>query len=148
VDAAAAQGFIGFHTGGARAIGRPLKVSREGVVAVVAAVKAWLTMDHESRLLSIEERLSIIQGRLSGIPNTRTDLVHHPRQYWGSSLNVVLDTGSVGKTAEQVATELDTGDPRIWVTADGEDTIVVRAHELREGEEAIVADRLRAVLTS
>ena len=44
VDAAAAHGFIGFHTGGARAIGRPLKVTRDGVVAVVAAVRAWLTM--------------------------------------------------------------------------------------------------------
>jgi L-seryl-tRNA(Ser) seleniumtransferase len=148
VDAAAAQGFIGFHTGGFRAIGRPLKVTRDGVVAVVAAVRAWLTMDHESRLLAIEERLAAIQRRLSGTPNVATDLVHNPRHYWGSSLNVVLDTGTLGRNAEEVAAELDAGDPRIWVTAEGEDTIIVRAHELREDEEAIVADRLRAALTS
>ena len=147
VDAAAAHGFIGFHTGGARAIGRPLKVTRDGVVAVVAAVRAWLTMDHESRLLSIEERLAAIQRGLSGTPNVATDLVHNPRHYWGSSLNVVLDIGTLGKNAEEVAAELDAGDPRIWVTVEGEDTIIVRAHELREDEEAIVADRLRAVLT-
>ena len=145
VDAVVAQGFIGFHTGGFRAIGRPMKVDRHGVVAVVAALKRWLTMDHESRLLGIEEKLSTIRRGLQGVPNVRASLVRL-QNYWGSSLEVVMDTRALGKSAEEVVDELANGNPRVWVTAKSDDTLEVNAHTLNEGEEKIVSERLRSVL--
>ena len=147
VDAVVAHGFIGFHTGGFRAIGRPMKVDRHGVIGVVAALKRWLTMDHESRLLGIEEKLSTIQGGLQGIPNVRASLVRL-QSYSGSSLHVVIDTNALGKSAEEVANELANGNPRVWVLTQGDDTLDVSAHTLNEGEEKIVSERLRSVLLS
>ena len=69
--------------------------------------------------------------------------------------------GAFGKSAEDVARELDDGDPRIWVGLGGgdfqkglylhdpsipEDTFVVNAHALKPGEDEIVAERIEDVL--
>ena len=145
VDAVVAHGFIGFHTGGFRAIGRPMKVDRQGVIAVVTALRNWFAMNHEDRLLNIEEKLTAIQEGLQGIPNVQTRLVQVQR-FWGVSLNVIMDTKAMGKNAEHIAKDLDEGTPRIWVEAQGEDTITVNSHALSEGEEDIVSDRLRSAL--
>ena len=52
----------------------------------------------------------------------------------------------MGKTAQDVADELDAGSPRIWVTVADDSTITVNSHALNEGENVIVAERLRAAL--
>ncbi|MCH8206830.1 MAG: aminotransferase class V-fold PLP-dependent enzyme [Chloroflexi bacterium] len=145
VDAIVDHGFIGFQTGGGRAIGRPMKVDRDGVIAVVTAVRNWFTMNHEDRLMAIEGKLSTIQQGLRGVPNVETDLAQVPL-YWGFSLHLNLDSDALGKTAQAVAEELADGDPRIFVTADGDSTITVNAHALNDGEETIVAEHLRNAL--
>jgi L-seryl-tRNA(Ser) seleniumtransferase len=145
VDAVVAQGFIAFQTEGGNAIGRPMKVDRDGVIAVVTAVKNWLTMNHEDRLMGIEAKLSTIQKGLWGVPRVRTE-IRPISQYWGFSLIVDLDGEVAGKTATAVADELAAGDPRIFVTADDDSTITVNAHTLNDGEEDIVAERLRSAL--
>jgi hypothetical protein len=67
-------------------------------------------------------------------------------QYYVTSLGVKIDTETVGKTAQDVADELDAGSPRIWVTVVGENTISVNSHTLNEGEHEIVAARLKTAL--
>ena len=144
VDAIVDHGFIGFETGG-WGIGRPMKVDRDGVIAVVTAVRNWFTMNHEDRLMAIEGKLSTIEQGLRGVPNVETDLAQVPL-YWGFSLRVNLDSDALGKTAPAVAEELADGDPRIFVTADDDSTITVNAHALNDGEETIVAEHLRNAL--
>ena len=55
VDAAAKQGFIGFDmaTNG-KAFGRPLKLDRQEIIAVVVALQEWMAMDHERRLANLD----------------------------------------------------------------------------------------------
>ena len=145
IDAVVAQGFIAFQTDGGNSIGRPMKVDRNGVIAVTTAVKTWLTMNHEDRLMGVEAKLSTVQHGLRGIPNLKTDL-QQVAQYWGFSLVLNLDTEALGKTAQAVADELADGDPRIFLTADDDSTITVNAHALNDGEEEIVAEHLRNAL--
>ena len=145
VDAVVAQGFIAFQTEGGNAIGRPMKVDKDGVIAVVTAVRNWLTMNHEDRLMGIEAKLATIQNGLQGVPRVSTEIRPIP-QYWGFSLIVDLDEEAGGKSATTVADELAEGDPRIFVTADDDSTITVNAHVLNDGEEDIVAERLRSAL--
>jgi L-seryl-tRNA(Ser) seleniumtransferase len=146
IQSAVDQGFIGFQTGRGEAIGRPMKVDRQDVVALVAALKAWVTMNHEDRLLQYDARLSVVQRALRGIAGVEAKIVHN-QSYYGLSLEVDLEIASLGKTAHQVARQLDEGEPRIWVlTDDSTDAFKVNAHTLNEGEEQIVADRLGEVL--
>ena len=75
-----------------------------------------------------------------------TKVVQHQR-FFGTTLNVVVDRKVVGKSAQQVADELDTGNPRVWVGVEGENTITVNVHVLNEGEQDTVATRLRSALS-
>ena len=143
VDAASDQGFIAFQENGGLSFGRPMKMDKQEVVGVVTAVERWLKMNHEDRLLGYEERLDTARRILAGIPGVGLEIENVP-QYYGSSLNVTVDPVVVGKTAQEIADELDGGNPRIWVMMTDERTFEVNAHALNEGEEVIVAERIRA----
>ena len=143
VEAASDQGFIAFQENGGRSFGRPMKMDKQEVVGVVTAVERWVKMNHEDRLMVYEERLDTARHILAGTPGLDLEIENVP-QYYGSSLNVTVDAGVVGKTAQDIADELDEGNPRIWVMVTDERTFEVNAHALNEGEEVIVAERIRA----
>ena len=145
VDATVAQGFIAYHHDGARAFGRPMKLDRQEVVGVVAALDGWFSMNHEDRFLAYDRRMSAVQQGLAGIPNVQAKVVEHQR-FFGSTLHLVMDIGALGKTAQQAADELASGNPRVLVGVEGDDTITINVHVLNEGDEAVIADRLKEVL--
>jgi L-seryl-tRNA(Ser) seleniumtransferase len=145
IDAVVDQGFIGFQTGGGHAFGRPMKLDKQEIIGVVTAIEQWFTMNHEDRLIGYEERLSVIKDELKGVAGVESDL-EQVDQYYVTSLGVKIDTETVGKTAQDVADELDAGSPRIWVTVVGKNTISVNSHTLNEGEHEIVAARLKTAL--
>ena len=122
-----------------------MKLDKQEIIGVVTAVEQWFTMNHEDRLIGYEERLSAIKDEIKGIAGVESDL-EQVDQYYVTSLEVKIDTETVGKTAQDVADELDAGSPRIWVSVAGDDTISVNSHTLNEGEHVIVADRLRTAL--
>ena len=146
VSSVVRQGFIAYQVEGGRSFGRPMKLDREEIVGAVAALDRWFSMNHEDRLAEYERKASVIQEGLAGVHNATTDVVEHDR-FWKSTLHVKLSS-ALGKTAQQVADELDAGTPRIWVGVQGEDTITLNMHVLNDGEQEIVATRLRDALTA
>ena len=50
LEAAYLHSFIGFETSDYETLGRPLKLDRQEVVAVVVALREWLSMDHKVRI--------------------------------------------------------------------------------------------------
>ena len=146
VDAAASHGFVAFQHQGGRAFGRPMKVDRQEIIGVAAALEAWLTMNHEDRLLGYEDKLSTLQRGLRGTTHIMSAKIVRNGNYWGAGLQVALDSDSLGMSAQQVADELDEGEPCILVNVEGDDTLAVNVHTLNEGEEQIIADRLNELL--
>ena len=144
VDAVVAQGFIAYQNEGRRAWGRPMKLDRQEIVGVAVALDLWFSINHEDRILDYHRRMSDIQRGLAGIPNISTNVVQNQR-FYESSLLVVIDP-KAGKTAQRVADELDAGNPRVWVGVQGDDTIIINAHVLNEGDQHIIAERLRDAL--
>ena len=144
VDAVVAQGFIAYQNEGRRAWGRPMKLDRQEIVGVAVALDLWFSMNHEDRILDYHRRMSDIQRGLAGVPNVSTKVVQNQR-FYESSLLVVIDP-KAGKTAQQVADELDAGNPRVWVGVQGDDTIIINAHVFNEGDQHIVAERLSDAL--
>ena len=63
-------------------------------------------------------------------------------------LHIVLDTGALGKNAEELRAEMDSGNPRVWVGSKGEDIITVAVHTLNEGDVEFLIERLHDVLGS
>ncbi|HLF71347.1 MAG TPA: hypothetical protein VI759_04275 [Dehalococcoidia bacterium] len=145
VDLVAVNSFIGFETSGYLTIGRPMKIDRQEIFALVEALREWLAMDHEGRLLRYGERCDLVLRELSGaggVEAYRLTEREVPTPVVREGVRVLLK----GRSAESVAQALKDGEPSIWVRTEGESLIVSVAF-CDDAEMALVARRLREVLT-
>ena len=141
IEAVTAHGFIG-----PRPFGRGMKVDRQEIIGLVTAVEAWIDTDHEERLVGYGVRFSAIERAMEGVSGVKETKVVPTSSFYGLLLNVVLDTNVLGKTADVVNDELLEGPPRIRLAVEGDDTLTVNVHTLNEGEENVIAERLRELL--
>jgi L-seryl-tRNA(Ser) seleniumtransferase len=148
VDAAFLHCFVGFESSRVRSVGRPLKVDRQEVIAVVCALREWVSMDHAARLAEHQRRIQVLRQALEGIRHVSVAPLVDERTL-ASGVVVTLDEAALGKTAARAIEELRAGNPSIWVRGrgDGNSFSVAVAH-LVDGEEEIVARRLREVLAT
>ena len=149
VKAVAANGFIAFQLDGGLASGRGMKVDRQEIVGMVAAIDSWFTMNHEERLLDYETKLLNLYKQLSDVPNSKVtlDSDHIYFKVWGDCLRIVVNSDSLGKNAEEIKNELEKGDPSIWLILRDENTLELHPNTLEDGQENIVAEELRRVLS-
>ncbi|MBN1402147.1 MAG: aminotransferase class V-fold PLP-dependent enzyme [Anaerolineae bacterium] len=142
VEAASKHGFVAFETDEPRPIGRPMKLDRQEIIAVVVALQEWFAMDHAARLDGYRRRAQRLAAALQGTPQVRVSLADDP----SADVRLVLDEAALGRTAEQLSAELRDGDPSIWVRVEQE-ALVISTATMRDGDEAEVAERLNALLT-
>ncbi len=141
IDAAVLNNFIAFETHDNHAMGRGFKIDRQEVVGTVVALREWLAMDHAARLADQERRIQDIAAALAGVPQVKAERMRY--RAW-LVLRVTFEKGS-GKTAAEAEKALREGNPSIRVRLEG-DEFWVSVHTLKEGEDAIVAQRLRQVI--
>jgi L-seryl-tRNA(Ser) seleniumtransferase len=144
VEAAYMHGFIGYETYENRAIGRGYKVDRQEIAATVVALREWFAADHAARFAQQERRIQTIARALEGLPGVTAEPTW-PRQGASMQLRVSLAPAS-RVTISAVEQRLREGTPSIWVRVDG-DVMNIVVHTLQDGEDAIVGERLRQVLT-
>lgn len=103
-------------------------------------------MDHGPRLARLEQRLGTIQRQLQGLPGVTTEILHRegstPRQ-----LRVGIDPTAAKRNADAVTAGLREGNPAIVVNPARENGIVLTVHTVVDGDEEIIARRLRELLT-
>ena len=144
VDVVVSHGFIASPM----SFGRGMKLDRQEIIGLVAAIEDWFTMNHEDRLMRYTDRFSVIEQGLAGILAVREIKIEPNDDFTLVGMAVVLATEALGRSASDVVKELDNGVPRVRVASRENDTIVLNAHNLSEGEDAIIADTLRNLLTS
>ena len=145
VAIARAHSSIGFESTPVRSFGRPMKIDRQEVVAVYAALREWLTMNHEDRFAAYEVRIEALRAMLSGIPDI--EFFDSPKDGPADGLGVRIDVDKLGRTAIDIAEELQGGNPSIWVRHPVErDSLVIRMPTLKEGGENVIAERLSEIL--
>lgn len=127
--------------------GRAMKLDTEEIVGLVTGIGDWFSMDHDARFAEYDARMATIANGLEGAPNViETKKVETPR-HPGVTFHVVLDTDSLGKSVGQVVEELYEGEHRIRVMEEDEKTLNVCVHTLLEGQDRIIAQGLRQVVT-
>lgn len=127
-------------------IGRGMKVGKEEIIGLVAALERYLKVDHEAEFRELDARVSDISKTLSGIRGVKAERLvpeianHLPHLAvdWDSPLTL---------SAQEVAASLRSGDPRIEVSQRGPRGLTISVWMLRPGEHKIVAQRLREVLS-
>ena len=120
--------------------GRGHKLDRIAIVGMVAALESWLRDDHEDRVLEYRRRSSVIEKGMAGITGLSIE------QSEDGNTVAVRMASSLGKTAQQIVDELEVGEPRIKLALK-DDAIIAHVYMLNEGDDVIVADRLRAALS-
>jgi len=129
---------------GRHGIGRGMKVGREQIAGLLAAVTEYVAdpTSHESRY---DAELNAIEAGLSGDSRLHVHRTHNER-LWVPELHI--DVSGAGISGDAVVRDLERGEPRIHV---GEDdswrgVLIVNPMGLREGEGAMIAARLTEIL--
>jgi L-seryl-tRNA(Ser) seleniumtransferase len=130
-------------------IGRMMKVSKEDMIALLAAVERYVKMDHRAEWREWERRLGVLEQALKDVPTLVCERVVPPIANHVPHLILTWDEKRVRITREQLTRDLAAGDPPIQigrVRGTGDKGILVSVFVLQEGEERIVADRLHDLL--
>ncbi|MCH9017825.1 MAG: hypothetical protein IIB89_08725 [Chloroflexi bacterium] len=143
----ALQSFVSYEGRRIRGVGRPQKVDRQEMVGVVAAVRRWMTMDHEERLAGIETKCSNMLAPLLGIPGVTAKLMDNIIGYQPYGVTLEVDASVTGISCHDIVDRLKAGDPPIWTRVrEGDTGIILHAFGLNEGEDKVVGDRIAALL--
>lgn len=130
-------------------IGRGMKVGKEDMIALWAAVERFVTLDHEAERREWNGRIERIVEALGNLPSLTAETVVPPIANRVPHLLLRWDETRIRLTPDQVMQALAAGEPSI-VTArvhgTGSDGFLISVFTLQPGEEKIVADRLHDVL--
>lgn len=135
-------------------IGRGMKVGKEQVVGVVVALERLLQDGYREALVASWEAMARrIVDRLQGIPGLTAEFALNVSQYgdayltWDTNL-IRLDRDSMWRAMQEGSPRIQTdGMPQPVPNSDNL-RLTVRTRVLREGEEILVADRLREIFLS
>lgn len=129
-------------------IGRTMKSDRQQIVALVVALDGWFTMDHEARIAEYDRRITNIEKAARRLPGVETDVYWSADSFYGSFLTVKIDPAILQKDAKQIGTEMYEGEPSILIQTPDTETLRIFVYTLKDDEDQLIADRLKAVLTS
>src|SRR5262245_30904955 len=130
-------------------IGRMMKVSKEDMVALLAAVERFLKLDHEAEWKEWERRLGVIEKTLADVPTLECQRIVPPIANHVPHMILSWDEKRVKISREQLTKELAAGDPSVLVGrvgGTGDKGVLVSVFVLQEGEDQIVAGRLHTIL--
>lgn len=149
IEKLALQTFVGYEGRRIRGVGRPQKVDRQEMVGAVAAVRHWMTMNHEERLAKAERQSQTVMAPLDNIPGVKVQMLENIMGHQPFGVRLDVDSTVHGLTAEAVVRKLKEGDPPIWTRVrEGEDFIIIHMFGLSDGEEKIVGERIAALFVA
>lgn len=142
----ALQSFVSYEGRRIRGVGRPQKVDRQEMVGVVAAVRRWMTINHEERLADIETKCRNMLTPLQGIPGVKAQLIDNIIGHQPYGVILEVDAAVAGISCQDVVDQLKQGDPPIWTRVrEGDSWIVLHAFGLNDGEDQVVGERIAAL---
>jgi L-seryl-tRNA(Ser) seleniumtransferase len=127
-------------------IGRPMKVNKEEMFGMYAALRAYLERDHQKEWEGWMERARHIAGRLTLLPTVKTEIWINPGPA-NAFPNVLVDWDRThfNKTPKDVRKALQDGHPSI-VTGIHEDRLLIGVVLLRPDQVDLVIQRVKDVL--
>lgn len=139
-------------------VGRPMKAGKEEIAGLAKAVELYMKRDHRQENLVWDRRVARVIETLSNLRHVQVwrqlpygigQQVPHAALTW--------DEEALDVTCQELVKELLGGQPRIavqWINPTVYDhagfrssEIRIHPHTLREGEEVVVAERIREVLS-
>jgi len=132
-------------------IGRMMKVSKEDMIALLAAVDRFVHLDHDAEIREYERRLDVIEKAVKEVPSVTCERVVPAIANHVPHLIVDWEPKRVKLSREELAKKLATGDRPIQLGrmhGTGDKGVLISVLTLQEGEEGIVAERMQQLLKS
>jgi len=128
-------------------VGRGMKVGKEEIVGMVAAVDWFLSQDEEKMQAEFQKRAERVAAQVKDIPTVETKIFVPPVANHIPHLQVNYDPNRIPMTGRQIMEKMRQGSPRIELNPEaGPNFVTVGVWMLEPGEDLIVARRLREVL--
>ena len=139
-------------------IGRGMKVGKEEIIGLVAAVDWFLEQDDAAMEVEYRKRAALIAERVKSVPNVEARVFIPPVANHVPHLLITYDMNRIKVSAMEVMQRMREGTPRIELNPStgggsasiglpgGSNVIVVGVWMLQPGEDEIVARRLEEVL--
>jgi len=128
-------------------VGRPLKVGKEELVGLLAALDAFLAEDHDALAREWRERAERVAAGLDAVEGLSTTIEDGAKSV-APTVAVAVDAERAGRSAADLVLALRREDPRVFVGADGVDggTFTVSPMCLTDDEADHAVARIRANL--
>ena len=135
-------------------IGRAAKVCKEEIAGLITALELFVDTDHQAVMEAWYAKCRHVVSAISDIPGVRAELVDaepdldefpaaQPRAM------ISFDRSWTGPAKDEVEQQLESGEPSIRVRLAGSPRhITISPVNLQDGEEEIIAGRLREILTA
>src|SRR5918993_385003 len=126
-------------------LARPMKVGKEEMIGLLAAVERYVAEDWQDRARRYEATVERWVEHFGGLPGVSASRIF-PNEAGQPTprcrVAFATETGLSGADAVKLLWE---GDPRIAVAVDGPDAISITPELLEKGEESILLDRIAAL---
>ena len=127
------------------AIGRGMKVNKEEMLGMLAAVEVFVSKDHAKEGLEFNRRAEEIRRSAAAVPGVKAEIFVPEVANHVPHVRVTWDAASKPLKAAAVVKAMQDGEPSIAIRSEGE-SLVIGVWMMRSGEEKIVARRLRQEL--
>jgi len=128
------------------ALGRPMKVGKEDMVGLYAAVRRYVSLDHDSVLRCYEKQVATMIRELDGLPSVTAGRDWPNEAGQPAPRTLVRFAPPLNRDA--IVAALEDGDPGIAVHLAGSDGILLNPTTLEEGEEVSVVRRIRKLVAA
>ena len=131
-----------------QSFGRPMKVGKEEIAGLVAAIELAVAQDEAAMLAGYEDSVRMWVEGLAGIPGVTVERRYPSEAGQPHGRAIITLDSSVPMTKDEVVAALWDRDPRIAVGEIGKDAFALNPQTLETGEDRIVLDAVREVLTA
>ena len=144
------------HSAPHHAFGRSLKVGKEEIMGMLAAVETWVKRDYPAEMKVWESWLADINKTVTSVPGVTAE-VRQPNDLSNRSAQLTIrwDAAKIGITGREVEKFLYETEPRIILgnaTGDrrgnGPSSVTIMPYMMMPEDHKVVAERLRTVLAN
>ncbi len=126
---------------------RTNKVNKEETIGMLVALETYLNQDHAAVWQDWEGRCRCISRALEAFEDVKTEVFVPPIANAVPHLRVRWDSNKRGVTPAEMIKKLRDGKPSIEVTPGSSRQLVIGVWMMDPGEDAIVGERIRSILT-
>jgi L-seryl-tRNA(Ser) seleniumtransferase len=128
-------------------IGRGMKVNKEEVLGMYAALDRYVKQDHDKEWKMWEGQVAVIENAAKKAKGITTEVTVPPIANHTPALKIMWDPAVVKLTSKEMQENLRKGNPSIEVMSSAPNTINITVFMLKPGQEKIVASRVNEELT-